>query len=219
MIRPFGWVGPALAVLLAATAGPVAAHPHVFVDGGVDFVFGPGRSLEALNVTWLYDPFETLYIMSSLDIVPDTSWTLSDTDRTRLEQEETNWAPDFQGASHLTVAGRHIALSRPKDLEVSLVEDRLQVTFRRDLDTPVDLAGTSAEIAFYESTYFYAFAATQQPRLVGGSGSCTTLITPFDAETQLADLQDTLALLGREETPDQQDIGALFADKIAITCD
>lgn len=28
------------------------AHPHVFVDGGVDFVFDATGKLSALNVTW-----------------------------------------------------------------------------------------------------------------------------------------------------------------------
>ena len=104
-------------------------------------------------------------------------------------------------------------------LENRLVEDRLLVTFRRDLARPVDLSGSAAEVAFYESTYFYAFAATHPPDVVGGSGDCTTHVTPFDADTQLAGVQKTLATLGREETPSIDDVGALFADRIAISCE
>ncbi|QEW23246.1 ABC-type uncharacterized transport system, periplasmic component (plasmid) [Paracoccaceae bacterium] len=208
-----------LALAVTTLAAPAHAHPHVFIDGGVDFVFGEGRTLEALNVTWLYDAFETLYILSSLDIVPDDDWTLSDEDRAKIEAEENAWAPDFKGASHLKVAGQNIDLSRPKGLRARLVEDRLLVTFRRDLARPVDLSGSAAEVAFYESTYFYAFAATHPPDVVGGSGDCTTHVTPFDADTQLAGVQKTLATLGREETPSIDDVGALFADRIAISCE
>ena len=48
------------AAVALAPALPAQAHPHVFVDGGVDFVLGAGAVLEALEVTWRYDEFETL---------------------------------------------------------------------------------------------------------------------------------------------------------------
>jgi len=34
-----------------ACAAPFQAHPHVFVDGGVDFILSENSTLEALQVT------------------------------------------------------------------------------------------------------------------------------------------------------------------------
>lgn len=36
------------------------ACPHVFVDGGIDSAFGDEQVLEALDVRWRFDAFETL---------------------------------------------------------------------------------------------------------------------------------------------------------------
>ena len=172
--RPEGSAALLVAVL-ASSALPALGHPHVFVDGGVDFVMRDGTVLEALEVTWLYDPFETLYILASLGVSPDEDWRLQD-------------------------------------------EDRLQVTFRRDLVSPLDLSGIEAEIAFYEATYFYAFAVTEEPEVIGDPDLCAANAIPFDAELHLAKLQTTLAELGREETSEIEDVGALFADRIVLQC-
>jgi polyphosphate kinase len=42
-----------LAALLVLAPSAASAHPHVFIDGGVDFMFdGEGR-IESLRVTWI----------------------------------------------------------------------------------------------------------------------------------------------------------------------
>ncbi|MEL7445180.1 MAG: DUF1007 family protein [Pseudomonadota bacterium] len=99
--------------VLAATASlfvPQVAvtHPHVFVDRGVDFVFEEEGKLSALNVTWKYDPFESLYPLSSLGVVPTEEGELTPGDRARLIHHESNWPEHFHGAAHLSVSvGAH----------------------------------------------------------------------------------------------------------------
>ena len=41
---------------------------------------------------------------------------------------------------------------------------------------------------------------------------------PFNPDIELAALQTTLFELSREETPDIENVGALFADRIVMTC-
>ena len=38
-----------LAMIWAVWAAPVLAHPHVFIDAGVDVIFGPDGRAEALH--------------------------------------------------------------------------------------------------------------------------------------------------------------------------
>ena len=43
-----GW-STVLAMVWAASAAPALAHPHVFIDAGVDVIFGPDGRAEALR--------------------------------------------------------------------------------------------------------------------------------------------------------------------------
>ena len=97
-----------------------------------------------------------------------------------------------------------------------MLDGRLRVTFTRGLDETVRMAGLTAEVALYESTYFYAFAVTDLPKLKGSGGNCSAEVFKYDPSEQDEQLQATLARLGREETPSMANIGSLFADRIAL---
>ena len=81
----------------------------------------------------------------------------------------------------------------------------------------MDLDQKSADVAFYESTYFFAFAITDDPRIFGPS-TCSANVIPFEADQGDAVLMETLAKLGREETSDIENVGAVFADRIVVEC-
>lgn len=199
-------------------AAPVAAHPHVFVDGGVDFVMRDRTVLEALEVTWLFDEFETLYTLSSAGVGLNDEGGLDEADRLELVRYLSDWPDDFDGSAHLSVDGADIALEWPAGLDARLIEGRLEMTFTRRLESPISLGERRVEVAFYESTYFYAFSVTNQPRIADDNGTCAARVVPFNADAQSAALQSTLYELGREETPDIENVGALFADRIVLRC-
>jgi len=204
--------------LIAMLAAPAHTHPHVFVDGGVDFVFDDKNRLSALNVTWLYDAFETLYILSSYGMSLNANGTLDEADRQELIRQRSNWPSDFDGASHLSIDTARVSLGRPVGLDAQLIDGRLKVSFTRNLETAVDLSNASAEVAFYEATYYYAFKVTNEPKISQITDSCRAIVIPFDPNAQHDALQLVLAKLGREETPENDQIGALFADRIAVQC-
>lgn len=212
------WRISAAIVSLTPVAMPVQAHPHVFVDGGVDFVLSEGDLLEALQVTWLYDEFETLYILSFYGMSLNSKGTLDEKDRLELIRLRSDWPSDFDGSAHLSVEGESIALEGPSGLDAQLIDGRLKVTFSRRLEIPINLGRSPAEVAFYESTYFYAFTVTNKPQLLGDSGTCAAKVIPFDPDAQDTALQAALAKLSREETPENEKVGALFADRIAVRC-
>ena len=119
---------------MPTAATPATAHPHAFVDGGVDFVFGSKSVLEGLEVTWLFDEFETLYTLSASGMEPDETGELAEADRLTLVGQMGDWSDDFDGSAHLSVDGEAIALAPPDGLDVRLVDGRLRTTFTRRLD-------------------------------------------------------------------------------------
>ncbi|MEO9576137.1 MAG: DUF1007 family protein [Tateyamaria sp.] len=209
--------GPLLCGLATLFGNPATGHPHVFVDGGVDFVF-ENDTLVALRVTWLYDDFETLYILSSYNLSLNAQGGLDENDRMTLVRHRSDWHSDFDGSAHLSVETQPIALKRPTDLDAEMLDGRLRVTFTRELEETVRATGLVADVAFYESTFFYAFAVTDLPELKGSGGKCNAEVVKYDPSEQDEKLQATLARLGREETPSMANVGSLFADRIALKC-
>jgi len=209
---------PMLCGFMALFGNPVVGHPHVFVDGGVNFVFDD-NNLVALHMVWLYDEFETLYMLSSYDLSLNAEGELDEVDRQVLVQHRSDWPKDFDGSAHLSIAGQTISLQWPQNLDAQMIDGRLQITFTRNLDEPVGLSGLAAEVAFYESTFFFAFAVTHQPELVGAGSRCNEEVLKYDPTTQDQQMQAALSRLSREETPGIANVGALFADRIIVTCE
>jgi len=197
--------------------GLAFAHPHVFVDGGVDFVMGAENSLKALHVTWRYDAFETLYILSSHGLKLNDKGELDEASRQTLVRLRSQFPDDFDGSAHLSVDDQLVPLKWPDDFDAHIVGDQLEVTFTRGLETPLDVTQGSINVAFYESTYFFAFSATDTPKVLGPS-TCETTVVQFKANPEDTALLETLAKLGREETSGLADVGAIFADRIALRC-
>lgn len=199
------------------TAQVASAHPHVFVDGGIDLRMSEPNVLEALEVTWRYDAFETLYILSSHGLTLNEAGGLDEPVRQKLVQIRSKFPADFDGSAHLSVAGEAIALDWPTNFDAKVVDQRLEVTFVRRLAKTFDVSQSSFELAFYESTYFFAFTVTDAPVIIGTS-TCSANVIPFEADPEDAGLIEALAKLGREETPEIANVGATFADRILVEC-
>lgn len=212
------WGQRGLCCAALAVGVPVHAHPHVFIDGGVDFQFDDAGELTSLTVTWLYDPFETLYILASHNLSLNDQGGLDEADRLALERKLSEWPEDFDGSAHLTFDGTAVPLEWPSDPEVELIDGRIQAVFTRDLTAPKDLRGREANLAFYESTYFFAFRITNTPQMAGPS-PCRADVIPFSPEAGDASLLAKLAQLSREEIPEDENVGVLFADRIALKCE
>lgn len=131
-IRALGIVALLVAGNLAPA--PARAHPHVFIDGGVDFLFDGSGRLVRLRVTWIYDPLTSLFILEDLDI--DAARPLSPGDRARVAAYHTAWEAGYDGDSYLRDRDGPVDLSGPREPDAELRDGRVTITFLRDLDAP-----------------------------------------------------------------------------------
>ena len=148
----------------------------------------------------------------------DSDSELAEADRQELFRYRNDWPTDFDGSAHLSIDGMNIPLDWPTNLDAEFIDGRLSVTFMRKLTTAVDLTISSATVAFYESSYFYDFSVTQHPQMLNAEIQCHTDLVPFAPNNQGSVLQGALMKLNREQTPDIENIGALFADRIVVQC-
>lgn len=204
--------------LTAALAAPVAAtaHPHVFIDGGVDFLFdGQGR-LSELRVTWIYDPMSSLFMLEDLGITSEHH-TLTADERTRLAAYQTEWIDGFAGDSYLYDDGRAVPLGGPEAADAELRDGRAVIRFSRRVEAPFR-PGESTMVEVYDPTYFTAYAVTDAPAIEGDAAGCAAKVEPFEPSGPLVALQLSLAEIGVDEDPDEA-VGALFADKVRLSCE
>ncbi len=218
-------------VLLALTGALVAptttiSHPHVWVTGGAHVGLDEEGRLARLHVTWIYDTFASLYLLNYLKADQDGDQVLSDADKKIILADQTNWPEDFQGDSYLYVSGEKRALGRAENPDTRILETgQVEVTFERAVLDPYRPGGgkPDAIVKIYDPNFYYAYEVTQEPKLIAASGDhgCTVQHSKPNPEDDsgLAALQVELSALGRDETPTQQDVGALFADEIRLTCD
>lgn len=217
--RCFGGPAVAAGILVAISPATLTAHPHIFVDGGADFLFdGEGR-LAGIRVIWIYDAFASLFTLEALEISPDEAGRLTPEGVAKVVADQTTWEDGFEGDSYLWIGGEEIELGGPLAADASLDGQRLSVVFERRLAEPVPVDGLQALVKLYDPTYYFAYFTTHAPVLENAPAGCAADVEEFQPDSMLAELQTTLMALSREETPEQENVGALFADRIYLRCD
>lgn len=207
--------------IAASLPAPAAAHPHVFIDGGVGFVMDAEGHLAALRVTWIYDPLASLFLLEDLGIASMDDAALSPDRRAALAAHQTSWIPGFEGDSYLWHDGARVALSGPEDATARIEDGRVMFEFLRRVEAPLR-PGADTTVKVYDPTYYTAYAVTEEARIEGFSEGCATTIEPFEPTPLLARLQESLAAIPADVDPlalENPEIGEKFAEKVHIRCD
>lgn len=211
-----------LALGLAWPTGTVA-HPHVWVSGGADFGINAEGELDRLHITWIYDPFASLYLVNYLNVDQDRDQILTLEDKEKILADQTTWPDTFQGDSYLFVDGQRRALGKPLNADTRiLASGEVEVTFERAVLEPFrpGVDGSPVVVKVYDPTFYYAYEVEGAAKIIGPDGhGCISEHDPVDtSDPYLTVLAVQLSALGRNETPEQPDVGALFADELRLIC-
>lgn len=208
----------------ALLSGVAGAHPHVWVTGGADFGVDAEGRLARLHITWIYDEFASLYLLNYVGADADGDRVLTEEEKAKVLADQTNWPAEFEGDSYLYVGGAKRALGRPENADTRVLETgQVEVTFDRAVVEPFR-PGRGAEAAVaqvYDPFFYYAYEVSGAPKIIGPERhGCTAEHRPYNADDPgLKQLEVELSALGKEETPAQADVGALFADQLRLVCD
>ena len=215
---PFPAVSRLVATLALCLVGSVAqAHPHVYVDARAGFVIDEGR-LQALRIEWRYDLLTSLYLVEILDLDRDRDGELDDADRAAIVAGETEWEPGYDGDIHLTLDGAPVAMTRPEDASAAQIDDQIVVRFTLPLADPLTLPAGEIVLRLYDPIFYYAYTILDGSDAPALPGHCQTEITPFTPDEASDALRARLAALSREEVPEDETVGRLFADRVTLHC-
>lgn len=203
---------------LTLTAGPAWAHPHIFVDAGIEVVFGADGRAVGLRLRWTYDDLISMTLLAERGLDPDFDGVLTDSELTALNGFDMKWQPGFAGDSYALLDQQELTLSGPSDWTVAFADAQLTSTHYRAFDVPVDLGGAALVVQSYDPGYYTAYAVTDA--VVSGRDDCSVEV--FEPDRAAADqvLQDALAEYsgGDAAEADFPAVGSAYAEEARVTC-
>lgn len=204
-------------ILLAA---PLAAHPHIWVDAGLEVIFDAEGRASALRIRWDYDEFYSLLLIEERGLDADHDGTASETERAALQGFDMQWIEGFAGDTYLHSGDRAVALGAPEDWTAEYRGGRLQSSHLRRIEPPVTL-DRPLRIEVYDpgyySAYSIAYAPTFTPALPAGCRFDLQKPDPAMVDRQLLEALSRYAP-DQDVEADFPAIGAKFAEALVITC-
>ncbi len=213
-----GWL--AGLVLGALCGAPALAHPHVFIDTGVEMIFdGQGR-VAALRISWTYDEFYSLVLVQDRGLDADGDGEATPAENAALGGFDMDWDPGFAGDTYALAGDRPLALGPPAEWTAAYSAGRLTSTHLRRLETPFDPTAGPLVIQTYDPGFYTAYTIASDPVLTGGQGCTATVFVPDLTEAD-KQLQAALAEYGADVDLEMEfpAIGAAYAEEVRVTCE
>ncbi len=200
-------------------AGPVLAHPHVFIDTQVEVLLNDRNEATGLRISWTYDDLYSLYIVGDMGLDPDWDGQLTPEEVAQLSGFDMKWIEGFAGDTYALMAEKPLVLSGPRDWTAGYAGGKITSTHVRDFAAPVPVGEVPLIVQVYDPGYYVAYSIPFDPVVTGGTG-CTAQVFVPDLDASAQALQEALA----EYTPDVDleaefpAVGANFAEEVRLTC-
>lgn len=208
-----------LAALLFSPTG-LLAHPHVWIDMTTKLLFDKNGHVEAMEIHWLFDPFYSAHLAISVREIEKAG------NRNAYAEFARGMADRLKKHGYFTEAtadGKRLAFARHRGTAAGAIQagkekGRFWTQLTVEFEKPVDPKRQKFVYAVYDPTYYIEILhAEKKPAftLVGlEKNFCFgDLIKPnpdAEARTFAASLDKTQS--------GGNDLGRLFAEKVALQC-
>lgn len=210
-----------IAIALAASTTSAVAHPHIFIDTGIEVIFDAEGRATHLRVTWAYDDFYSMVMIEDRKLDADHDGALTPAEETALSGFDMEWDADYEGDTYLLAGSAQapVALGRPSDWTAKVEGGRIVSTHLRALRMPVD-RGEPLVIQTYDPGYYTAYRIEGVPVLTGAPEGCLAEVYEPDLDAASLALQAALAEYTADQSLEQDfpAVGASFADEVRVSC-
>lgn len=213
----------ALVLASAVAPGRGGAHPHVFVDTGVELAFDEEGRLAAVQVVWVYDEFYSMFAIDDYGLDRDYTGNLTEDERAELTQIYSNWDEGFAGDLYAYAGEARLGLAGPVSLQADYRDGRIIVAHVRPLDERLEIGAEPVAVQVYDPTYYVFYTLAAQPG-IRGRADCRAEVSGPDLEAAQARLDaklDALEAQGFDPFEIEADfpaVGAAFAETILVRC-
>lgn len=200
---------------LLACAAPAQAHPHMFVETGLQVVFDDQGQAIGVRVRWSYDDLTSMQILADLGFDPEMDGVLTDPELAALNGFDMQWDQGITGDTYALSGDVALALSRPQDWTVAVEGMRITSTHFRSFDAAVTMDAPLL-VQAYDATLYTAYVLTGD--VVAGRAGCTAEKVMPDLDAARAKLEAAIAALPAGAEADFPALGADFAEGVRVTC-
>jgi len=204
-------------------APPAAAHPHVWVETGLELIHDEAGRLVALRVSWTYDELFSLLMLEDLGLDGDYDSRLTEEEIEALQGFDMDWPDWYEGDVYVEAGGEAVSRGPPQPGEAALLETgMLTSTHVRPLARPVDGSAADVVVRVYDPTYYTAYSILPD-QVSSDAPHCTTAVYAPDMKAAQTYLDAALEELGAAqddpfEAQDFPRVGAKFSDEVRLAC-
>lgn len=208
--------------VLALGAMPLGAkaHPHIFIESGVDAIFDAQGQVTALRISWAYDDFYSLISIEDRGLDADGDSILTPEEEAKLAGFDMDWDADYDGDLYVLQGEETIAMGRPEEPTATYEDGIITSTHLRKLARPVAPGPEGLVVQIYDSGYYTAYNINADTRLTNAPAGCAAQV--FEPDLDAADklLQESLEEFMANQNIEMQfpAVGAVYADEVRITC-
>ncbi len=205
-----------LAATLLCGAQTAQAHPHVFIDTGLELIFDTQHRATGLRITWSYDDLTSLQIITDKGLDPDFDGNLTPEETAQLNGFDMHWDAGYPGDTYASITGQPLPLSGPSDWTVAYKDAKILSTHYRSFAQPVETTQPLL-IQVYDPTLYVAYDLKLGTTLTNAA-DCTARTLLPDLDAARAKLDAAIAALPQDAEAAYPELGADFAEAMEVTC-
>jgi ABC-type uncharacterized transport system substrate-binding protein len=201
-----------LAGALALGATVAEAHPHVWITATSELIYAPDGSISGVRDAWTFDDMFSTYALQGIET--KTEGVYSHEELAPLAQTNVESLKEFGYFTFAKADGKKEKFQEPVDYFLEVKDGLLILHFTLPLKTPVKSKELTMEV--FDPSFFvdFKFADKDPVRLVGAPAACQiSFQRPNDGTANAQTLGEQTFMNG-----DNSNFGALFANKITVTC-
>ena len=202
---------------------PAFAHPHIFIDGGVQLVFHSQGQIVALRQSWKFDELFAAYALQGLprsktgEVAPGELEKITKEWMTALADPESHFFTEaMQGTNKF-------AFGSAKDAATTwdAKSGQLTLSFELPFATPITPGKQTVEVDISDSSYFVAFAykGSSSYRLEGAPSSCRiNYLSPRPLDPKTERLLWSIPADQKELPPELKEVTKQLSHQFKVTC-
>jgi len=211
IFRLFGLLCSVSTILGLAVAS-AHAHPHVWVKFTTELVYASDGTVTGVRHAWTFDGMYSTFTTQGVKGKQKGAFTRDEL--APVAEETITSLKDFDYFTFAKADGKTAKFNEPVDHWLEFNNEMLTLHFFLPLSTPVKAANLDVEV--YDPEFFIDFelAETDPVKLTGAPAACKLALTrPPDPSAPLQSQRLSEAMVNQ-----QTNYGAMFANKIAVTC-
>jgi ABC-type uncharacterized transport system substrate-binding protein len=197
---------------LALGAGVAEAHPHVWITSASELIYAPDGSISGVRHAWTFDDMFSTYALQGIETKAQGVYSREELGP--LAQTNVESLKEFGFFTFAKADGKKEKFQEPVDYFLEVKDGLLILHFTLPLKTPVKPKELALEV--FDPSFFvdFKFADKDPVRLVGAPATCqVNFQRPNDGTVNAQKLGEQTFANG-----DNSNFGAMFANKITVTC-